>query len=88
MRVFVTQPIADAALARLRGLAEVKINPDASRPIARQDLIIGIRGADILFSLLHDIVDRAVIDANPRLKMIASMSITPLSPNWVPASIP
>ncbi len=77
VRVFVTQPVAESALARLRSLAEVTVNPDASRVIAKDRLIAGVRACDILFSLLHDPVDREVIAANPALRAIASMSITP-----------
>ena len=77
VRVFVTQPVAESALARLRTFAEVTVNPDASRVIGRQALIAGTRACDILFSLLHDPVDREVIAANPSLRAIASMSITP-----------
>jgi glyoxylate reductase len=36
-----------------------------------------VRGCDILFSLLHDRIDREVIVANPELRAVASMSITP-----------
>ena len=36
-----------------------------------------MRKADILFSLLHDKIDRAVLAANPKLRAVASMSITP-----------
>ena len=36
-----------------------------------------MRRCDILFSLLHDRVDRDVIAANPQLRAIASQSITP-----------
>ena len=67
----------ESALARLRGIAEVTVNPDSSRVIAKDKLIAGARGCDILFSLLHDPVDRAVIAANPKLRAITSMSITP-----------
>ncbi len=77
VRVFVTQPVAESALARLRSLAEVTVNPDASRVIAKDRLIAGVRACDILFSLLHDPVDREVLAANPALRAIASMSITP-----------
>jgi len=76
-RIFVTQPIADSALARLRDVAEVEVNADASRIISKDALIAGVRRTDILMSLLHDSVDRDVIHANPNLRMIASMSITP-----------
>jgi glyoxylate reductase len=77
VRVFVTQPVAESALTRLRTIAEVTVNPDASRVIGRETLIAGTRACDILFSLLHDPVDREVIAANPALRAIASMSITP-----------
>jgi glyoxylate reductase len=76
-RVFVTQPVAESALTRLRTMAEVTVNPDGSRIIARDRLIAGVRACDILFSLLHDPVDREVIAANPSLRAIASMSISP-----------
>lgn len=76
-RVFVTQPIAPSALARLRAIADVKINTDSSRIIAKPKLIAAVRKADILFSLLHDKVDRAVLAANPKLRAVTSMSITP-----------
>jgi glyoxylate reductase len=76
-RVFVTQPVVESAIARLRGMADVTINPDSSRVIAKDKLIAGARGCDILFSLLHDPVDREVIAANPSLRAITSMSITP-----------
>ena len=77
MRVFVTQPIAESALARLRQVSEVEVNPDAGKPIEKQALCAGVRRAEILYALLHDRVDRDVIAANPRLRMIASMAITP-----------
>ena len=77
MRVFVTQPVAESALDRLREIAEVEVNPDASKPIGKPALCAGVRRADILYCLLHDRVDREVIAANPRLRLIASMTITP-----------
>lgn len=76
-RVFVTQPIAESALARLREIADVEANHDSSRILAKSKLIQGVARNDILFSLLHDIVDRDVLAANPNLKAVASMGITP-----------
>jgi glyoxylate reductase len=61
----------------LRKVASVTINPDASRIPSKQKLIAGVRRCDILFALLHDRIDRDVIAANPRLRAIASQSITP-----------
>jgi glyoxylate reductase len=76
-RVFVTQPVAQSAMDRLRGLAEVECYPDSRQMIGRRALIAAVRRHDILFSLLHDRIDREVITANPRLRAVASMAITP-----------
>ncbi|HEY1474890.1 MAG TPA: D-glycerate dehydrogenase [Pseudolabrys sp.] len=76
-RVFVSQPIAPSALARLRGIADVKMNADSSKIIAKSKLIAGTKKCDILFPLLHDTIDRAVLAANPKLKAVTSMTITP-----------
>ena len=76
-RIFVTQPIAESALARLRAVADVAVNPDGTRVPDQATLIAGVKNADILFALLHDTVDKAVIAANPGLRAIASMTITP-----------
>jgi glyoxylate reductase len=75
-RVFVTQPIAETALARLRAVAEVEVNPDSSRVLPKADLIAAVQRCDILLSLLHDTVDREVLTANPRLRAVSSMNIT------------
>lgn len=76
-KIYVTQPIAESALERLRDVAEVEINPDASKVPDKELLIAGAKKCDILFSLLHDKIDADVINANPDLKAVASMSITP-----------
>jgi glyoxylate reductase len=76
-RIFVTQPVAKSAIARLRKVATVKVNPESSRIIPKKALVAAARKSDILFSLLHDRIDRDVIAANPALRAIASQSITP-----------
>ena len=40
-------------------------------------LIAAVKKCDILFCLLHDRIDRAVIAANPKLRHIAAQSISP-----------
>jgi glyoxylate reductase len=76
-RIFVTQPIADSAVRRLQALGAVKVFPDDSRIVPHKTLIGAVSKADILFCLLHDKIDRAVIAANPKLHHIAAQSITP-----------
>ncbi|HZD90537.1 MAG TPA: D-glycerate dehydrogenase [Pseudolabrys sp.] len=76
-RIFVTQPVADSAIKRLRTLGTVKVFPDDSRIIPHRTLVSAVKQADILFCLLHDKIDKAVIAANPNLQHIAAQSITP-----------
>jgi glyoxylate reductase len=76
-RVFVTQPVAPSALARLENIAAVTLNKDSSKILAKPKLIAAVRKADILFSLLHDRIDRAVLAANPNLRAVTAMAITP-----------
>jgi glyoxylate reductase len=76
-RVFVSQPITPSALARLRAIATVTINTDSSKIIAKPKLIAAVKKCDILFAFLHDKIDRSVLAANPKLRALTSMSITP-----------
>ena len=76
-RIYVTQPIADSAIKRLRALGTVKVFPDDSRIIPHRTLIPAVKQADILFCLLHDKIDKAVVAANPNLRLIAAQSISP-----------
>jgi glyoxylate reductase len=76
-RIYVTQPVADSAVKRLRTVASVRINADASKIPTKRSLIAGARQCDILFSRLHDKIDRDVLAANPELRAVTSMTITP-----------
>ncbi len=76
-RVYITQPVARSAIERLRRAAEVDFNPDPLHIATQEELIAGVRGRDVLFCLLHDRIDRDVIAANPKLRAVASMTITP-----------
>ncbi len=75
--IFVTQPIAESALARLREVGEVELNPDPLHIITKPELMAALRMAEYLVCLLHDRIDAEVIAAGPRLKLIASMAIVP-----------
>ena len=76
-RVFITQPVSASAVTRLREVAEVTMNPDMLHIVTKDELIAAARTHDVLFCLLHDHIDRDVIAANPKLKAIASTTITP-----------
>ncbi len=76
-RIYVTQPIAESALVRLREIADVELNEDSSRILPKSRLVDAAKRNDIILCLLHDSIDREVLAANPALKAIASMTITP-----------
>ena len=76
-KIFVTQPISEKALARLRDVGNAELNSDSSHIITKPELIDALKRNDYLFCLLHDIVDAEVINSSPNLKLIASMAITP-----------
>jgi glyoxylate reductase len=75
-RIFVTQPIAESALSRLRAVAEVEVNPDSAQVLPKDQLIAGVKRCDILVSLLHDTIDADVLAANPALRAVSAMNIT------------
>jgi len=77
LKVYLTQPVAESAIDRLRAATDLTLNSDPLHIATRDELIAAARANDILFCLLHDVVDRKVIAANPRLKAVASMTITP-----------
>jgi glyoxylate reductase len=76
-RIYVTQPVHSSAIERLQAIADVQWNRDPLHIMTKDELTEAVRSADILFCLLHDSVDADVIAANPKLRMVASMTITP-----------
>ncbi len=76
-RIFITQPVAQSAIDRLRAVADVELNPDTTHIVTKSELLAAVPDCDILFCLLHDRIDRDVIAAGCRLRAIASMKITP-----------
>jgi glyoxylate reductase len=76
-RIFVTQPIPEPALARLRELGRVELNPDSQHILTVPELSQAVGRSDYLVCLQHNLVTAEVIDANPGLRLIASMAIEP-----------
>ncbi|HSE95156.1 MAG TPA: D-glycerate dehydrogenase [Methylomirabilota bacterium] len=76
-RIFITQPIPEPALARLRAAGRVELNADSQHILTTPALREAVRRSDCLVCLQHNAVDASVIDANPRLRLIASMAIEP-----------
>ncbi len=76
-KIFITQPIPEKALARLREVGEVELNLNSLHIITKPELTAALKRNRYLLCLLHDTVDAEVINASPDLKLIASMAIIP-----------
>ncbi|HYM71048.1 MAG TPA: D-glycerate dehydrogenase [bacterium] len=76
-RVYLTQPVPETALRRLREVADVALNEDPLHEATPAELSAGVRDSDVLFCLLHDKIDARVLASGPRLGLVASMAITP-----------
>jgi glyoxylate reductase len=74
-KVLVVRPIADEAIHRLKEICEVSILPGSSlAPIASADEVAAAaKDADIILALPANPIPETVIQAAPRLKLIASM---------------
>jgi glyoxylate reductase len=72
--IFVTQPIEESALRKLLTHLEVKVHPDVIQTITKESLLAGVPGKDYLLCRLGDQIDADVINANPKLKLIATMA--------------
>lgn len=76
-RIYLTQPVARSAIERLEKVANLTLNRDPLHIVTKEELLKAAREHDIIFCLLHDKIDAEVINANPNLKAVASMTITP-----------
>ncbi|MEI7530336.1 MAG: D-glycerate dehydrogenase [Betaproteobacteria bacterium] len=76
-RIFITQPVAKSAIERLKLVADVQWNTDPLLILSKNALCEAVRKCDILFCLLHDQIGSEVISANPNLRAITSMKLTP-----------
>lgn len=74
MKVFVTRKIPEAGLKLLEKKCELEINP-YDRVLTSKEIIKRIKGKDGLLCLLTDQIDKGVISAEPRLKMIANYAV-------------
>jgi len=76
MKVYVTRLIPEAGLALLRKEAEVDVwpGPEDETP-SKEEILHGIKKADVLLCLLTEEIDRAVMEANPKLLGIADYAV-------------
>lgn len=85
-RVFITQPVHPSAIERLQKIADVEWNGNPLHILDKTELTAAVKRCDILFCLLQDRVDAEVMAANPKLRAVASMTITPADIDTAAAS--
>lgn len=73
-RIFITRPIPGAGIDILRGPCEVEIFPGPEPP-TRAELLAGVARADAILPLLTERIDEEVLQAGPRLRVIANMAV-------------
>jgi len=74
-KVYITRPIADEALASIRGAARVALWPNPDLPPPREVILEQVRGVDGVLCLLTDTIDAQVIDAGPSLRVISNLAV-------------
>jgi glyoxylate reductase len=74
MKVFVTRKIPTPGLDLIRKEHTVTVNPE-DRVLSKPEIIKSIKEKDGLLCLLTDPIDREVIYAEPKLRMIASYAV-------------
>src|SRR5437870_12756213 len=73
MKVYVTRPVFDEAIDRLRREFEVELNTE-DRILPKQELIAHLRDKDGALPLLTDAIDLEVLVSTPRLKAVANFA--------------
>src|SRR5437016_11808048 len=74
MKVYVTRPVFDETIERLKRDVDVEANP-ADRILSKKELIKKFRDKDGALTLLTDAVDLEVLQSTPRLKVVANFAV-------------
>ncbi len=73
-RIHITRPIVEEALSKLRAEGEVTTGP-AERESTRQELLALVRDVEGLFVVGHPKIDGELMDAAPKLRMVANFGV-------------
>jgi len=74
MKIFLTRKISEPGIKLLEKKFDVEINQE-DRVLTKQEIIKGVQGKDGLLCLLTDPIDKDVINAEPKLKMISTYAV-------------
>ena len=74
MKVYVTRPVFDGAIDRLRREFEVELNTE-DRILTKQELTAHLGDKDGALTLLTDAIDLELLQSTPRLKVVANFAV-------------
>src|SRR5215471_14893399 len=74
MKVYVTRPVFDEAIEKLKREVDVELNAE-DRILSKAELIERLRDKDGALTLLTDAVDLEVLQAAPKLKVVANFAV-------------
>src|SRR5215467_14179888 len=74
MKVYVTRPVFDETIERLRRDVDVEVNPE-DRILSKKELVEKLRDKDGALTLLTDAVDLEVLQSAPKLKVVANFAV-------------
>jgi glyoxylate reductase len=73
-RILITRAIPEPAIQKLKEVFEVVINP-FDRPMTRCEILASITDCDALISMLSDSIDTELMQAAPRLRVVANYAV-------------
>src|SRR5581483_7610346 len=74
MKVYVTRPVFDEAIEKLKRELDVEANFE-DRILSKAELIDQLRDKDGALTLLTDTVDLEVLQSSPKLKVVANFAV-------------
>jgi glyoxylate reductase len=72
--ILVTRRLPSSTIARLQSAADTDVHEDRA-PLSPEELRQAVAGKDALITMLTDVVDRSVLDAADRLKIVANVAV-------------
>nr|WP_309100285.1 D-glycerate dehydrogenase [Fredinandcohnia onubensis] len=73
--VFITRKLSENAIQPLMEIADVHIWNEEEKAVPREILLEEVKKADALLTMLSDKVDKDLLDAAPKLKVIANLAV-------------
>ncbi|WP_080872895.1 2-hydroxyacid dehydrogenase [Oceanobacillus timonensis] len=74
-KVYITRKLPESIINKIEEVCQVRMWKEENEPVPREVLLHEIEQADGLFCLLTEVIDREVLNAANKLKVIANMAV-------------